>query len=78
MAASALTCVGGTGIEPVASSVSGKPGACVTILDPVPELALSSAAVRRCMPAAVVVVTQLDTQLTCSTAVVDELRQGWC
>jgi len=34
-----------------------------TILYPVPELALLSAGVRRCMPAAVVVVTQLDTQL---------------
>jgi hypothetical protein len=34
-----------------------------TILYPVPELALLSAGVRRCTPAAVVVVTQLDTQL---------------
>jgi hypothetical protein len=44
------------------SSLSGKAKASTTILNPVPELALPSAAVRRCMPAAVAVVTQLDTQ----------------
>jgi hypothetical protein len=33
------------------------------MLDPIPELALLSAGVRRCMPAAVAVVTQYVTQL---------------
>jgi hypothetical protein len=39
-------------------SLSGKPKASATIVNPIPELASLSATVRRCMPAAVTVVTQ--------------------
>ena len=45
------------------ASLSGKAKASATMLYPIPELALLSVNVRRCMPAAVAVVTQLGTQL---------------
>jgi hypothetical protein len=50
------------GLELRTSSVSGKQMASSTISYLVPELALSSVNVHRRMPAAVAVVTQLDTQ----------------
>ena len=50
------------GLEPLTSSLSGKRQTTATILNLPPELALLSVGVRGCVPAAVVVVTQLVTQ----------------
>ncbi len=50
------------GLAPSTSSLSGKPKASGTILNPLPELALVPASVRRCMPVVAAVVTQLGTQ----------------
>jgi hypothetical protein len=45
------TCVGLPGLEPGTSFLSGKPKATAMTLNPVPELPLLSAGVRRCTPA---------------------------
>jgi hypothetical protein len=44
---------------PLTPRLSGKPKAFATTLSPMPELALLSASVRRCTPAAVTVATKI-------------------
>jgi len=57
-----VTWVGLRGLEPLTSSLSGKPNNYRAIIDLGAELALSSASVRRGAPATLAVVTQLGTQ----------------